>query len=105
MRWRIRRRSVSSFVSPGPRVPIPPPSRESRIALAREPRQQVVELGQLHLQPALARAGAAREDVEDQLRPVERLAADRLLEVALLRRRELVVEHDHVRPVVARRRA
>ena len=29
MRWRIRRRSVSSLVSPGPRVPMPPPSRDS----------------------------------------------------------------------------
>ena len=29
MRWRMRRRSVSSFVSPGPRVPMPPPSRDS----------------------------------------------------------------------------
>ena len=29
MRVRIRRRSVSSFVSPGPRVPMPPPSLDS----------------------------------------------------------------------------
>ncbi len=29
MRCRMRRRSVSSFVSPGPRVPMPPPSRDS----------------------------------------------------------------------------
>ena len=29
MRWRMRRRSVSSLVSPGPRVPMPPPSRDS----------------------------------------------------------------------------
>ena len=29
MRVRIRRRSVSSLVSPGPRVPMPPPSRDS----------------------------------------------------------------------------
>ena len=29
MRVRMRRRSVSSFVSPGPRVPMPPPSRDS----------------------------------------------------------------------------
>ena len=96
MRWRIRRRSVSSFVSPGPRVPMPPPRRESRTPLPGEPRQQVVELRQLHLQPALPRARAPREDVEDELRAVERLAADRLLDVALLRRRQLVVEDDHV---------
>ena len=29
MRVRMRRRSVSSLVSPGPRVPMPPPSRDS----------------------------------------------------------------------------
>src|SRR5258708_4554236 len=29
MRCRIRRRSVSSFVSPGPSVPMPPPGRDS----------------------------------------------------------------------------
>jgi hypothetical protein len=29
LRTRIRRRSVSSFVSPGPLVPMPPPNRES----------------------------------------------------------------------------
>ena len=33
MRWRMRRRSVSSLVSPGPRVPMPPPSRESSTPL------------------------------------------------------------------------
>ena len=31
MRCRMRRRSVSSFVSPGPRVPMPPPSRDSAV--------------------------------------------------------------------------
>ena len=33
MRTRIRRRSVSSFVSPGPRVPMPPPSRDNAVPL------------------------------------------------------------------------
>ena len=32
IRCRIRRRSVSSLVSPGPRVPMPPPSRDSAVA-------------------------------------------------------------------------
>ena len=31
IRCRMRRRSVSSLVSPGPRVPMPPPSRESAV--------------------------------------------------------------------------
>jgi hypothetical protein len=35
-----------------------------------------------------------REDVEDQRRPVEHLDVEFLLEVALLRRRQLVVEDD-----------
>ena len=106
MRWRIRRRSVSSLVSPGPRVPMPPPSRDSAVARADEPRQQVLQLRELDLQLAFARPGAAREDVEDQLRAVDDLAAERLLEVAQLRRAQLVVEDDDVdAQLVARRRA
>ena len=92
----MRRRSVSSLVSPGPRVPMPPPSRDSSTPAPRQPRQQVVELRQLHLEPALARARPAREDVEDQLGAVERLALDLLLQVALLGRRELLVEENQL---------
>ena len=54
------------------------------------------ELRQLDLQPRLARARAAREDVEDQLGAVDDLRLERLLEVAHLRRREVVVEDDQV---------
>src|SRR5207244_839496 len=50
----------------------------------------------------LAAPGASREDVEDQLRAVERLLADLALEVALLRRRQLVVEQDQVRAALLR---
>ena len=63
---------------------------------AGEPRQRVLELRQLHLQPRLARARAAGEDVEDQLRAIHHLAPERLLEVAHLGGREVVVEDDHV---------
>jgi hypothetical protein len=38
---------------------------------------------------------APREDVEDQRRPVQHLDAERVLEVRLLRRRQLVIEDDH----------
>ena len=93
---RIRRRSVSSFVSPGPRVPMPPPSRDSAVARADEPRQQVLQLRQLHLQLAFARSRAPGEDVENQLRPIDDLAADRFLDLPQLRRRQLVVEDDDV---------
>src|SRR5439155_395136 len=39
--------------------------------LSHEPRQEIGELGELHLELALARARALREDVEDQSGPVD----------------------------------
>ena len=96
MRVRMRRRSVSSFVSPGPRVPMPPPSRDSAVAGPDEPRQQVFELRELDLQLAFARPRAPREDVENELRAIDDLPADLLFDVPQLRRRQLVVEHDDV---------
>ena len=107
MRWRMRRRSVSSFVSPGPRVPMPPPSRDSAVADPTSRGSRYLQLRELDLQLAFARPRAAREDVEDQLRAVEHLALERRLEVAQLRRRQLVVEDDDVdaRPRRTRRRA
>ena len=82
MRWRMRRRSVSSLVSPGPRVPMPPPSRDSAVAGADQARQQVLQLRELDLQLAFARPRAPREDVEDELRAIDDLALEALLEVA-----------------------
>ena len=64
---------------------------------AGQARQRVLELRQLDLQPRFPRAGAAREDVEDQLGAVDHLALGRLLQVAHLCRREVVVEDDHLR--------
>ena len=96
MRVRMRRRSVSSFVSPGPCVPMPPPSRDSAAPDADEPRQQVFQLRELDLQLAFARPRAAREDVEDELRAIDDLAADRFFDLPQLRRRQLVVEDDDV---------
>ena len=64
-------RSTLSFASPGPRPPLPPASRDSETsARLREPRQQVLELRQLHLDVAVARGRMLREDVEDGLRAV-----------------------------------
>ena len=57
-------------------------------------RQVVLELRELDLQLALGRDGVLREDVEDQLRAVDDSRVERVLEVALLRRVELVVD-DH----------
>ncbi len=59
-----------------------------------EARKQVLELRELDLPLALTRARAAREDVENQLRPIDDLALEFLLELTKLSRRELVVE-DH----------
>ncbi len=77
MRVRMRRRSVSSFVSPGPRVPMPPPRRDSAAPEPTSRGSRYLQLRQLHLQLAFARPRAPREDVEDELRAVEDLPPDR----------------------------
>ena len=61
-----------------------------------QPRQQIIQLRQLHLQLAFARAGAAGEYVQNQLRPVQNLAVERALQVALLGRSQIRIEQDHV---------
>ncbi len=66
-------------------------------APAREPRQHVFELCQLHLQLAFAGARMARKNVEDQLRAVQHAAWQSGLKVAQLRRREVVIEQHQVR--------
>ena len=51
---------------------------------------------QLHLEGADLGVGVLGEDVQDEALPVDHVAAEHLLEIALLSRCELVVEHDHV---------
>jgi len=51
-------------------------------------------LGQLHLELALARASALRKNVQDQRRPIQNFAAEKLFQVSALGRRQLVVK-DH----------
>ncbi len=70
---------------------------------AHQARGQMLELGQLDLQFALVAAGALREDVEDQTDAVDNAAVQRLLQVALLRRRQLVVERHNRGPLFAHR--
>ena len=65
-------------------------------ALAGEARQHVLELRQFHLQLALAGAGVAGKDVENQLRAVEHAAGQGGLKVAQLGGREIVVEEDQI---------
>ena len=64
--------------------------------VTREPRQQMFELRELHLQLALPRACALREDVEDERGAVENLALENLLQIARLRPAQIVVEDDRV---------
>ena len=64
---------------------------------ARQARQHVLELRQLHLRARFAAARAAGEDVENQSAPVDDLDLGDLLEVARLRGREVVVEDDELR--------
>jgi hypothetical protein len=61
-----------------------------------EARQQIFQLGQLHLQLPFPRSRPPGEDIEDELRAVDDLAVDRFLDVAELSGRELVVEDDDV---------
>ena len=55
------------------------------------------EQRQLHLRLALGAAGVLGEDVEDHRGPVDGGAPEQLLQVAVLRRGQVVVEHDRVR--------
>ena len=65
-----------------------------RLAHARQTRQNVLVLRQLDLQLTLAGARTLRENIEDERRAVEYRAAGQLLQIAHLRRRQLVVEQD-----------
>ncbi len=62
------------------------------------PRQVVLELRELDLELALGAAGVLREDVEDQLRPVDDARLEKVLEPPLLARRELVVDEQRLGP-------
>ena len=73
---RIFRRSVSSWVSPGPRVPMPPPSCDISMPRPRQPRQHVLQLRQFHLQLTFAGPRMPRKNVEDQLRAVNHPRVD-----------------------------
>ena len=61
-----------------------------------QPRQLVLELGQLDLEPALVGLGVEREDVEDQPAAVDDLDVEQLLERPLLGGRQLVVGDEQV---------
>ena len=98
MRRLIRRRSTSSLVSPPPkRVPTPPRCcGQLGVGAAAQAGQAVAQQGQLDLGLALERVGVLGEDVEDHRGAVDGRAPEQLLQVVLLGRAELVVEHDGV---------
>src|SRR5262249_36456873 len=60
------------------------------------PRQVVLELRELDLELALGARRMLREDVEDQLRPVDDTRFQRILERPLLCRLQLVVHDEHL---------
>jgi len=62
-----------------------------------EPRKQIGELRQFDLELALAGGSPTREDVENELRPINHAALERFLEVSNLQARQLAVHDDHVR--------
>ena len=70
--------------------------RQVGVRAAPQARQPVAQQRQLDLRLALERVGVLGEDVEDHRGAVDRRAAEQLLEVELLGRRQLVVEHDGV---------
>ena len=69
------------------------------------PRQVVLELRELDLELSLGALRVLREDVEDQLRPVDDASRQRVLERLLLRRLQLVVDDQHLGARLARRPA
>ena len=67
-----------------------------RLAASLEPRQPVAQQREFDLRLAFERARVLGEDVEDHVGAIDGRAPEDLLEVALLRRRQFVVEHDRV---------
>jgi hypothetical protein len=61
---------------------------------ASHPREVVLELGELDLELAFGAAGVLGEDVEDQLGAIDDARRQRILEVALLGRVELVIDQE-----------
>jgi hypothetical protein len=61
-----------------------------------QPRQPVLQLGQLDLETAFVGLGPAREHIENERRAVDDHHVELLLEVALLARRELAIDHHDV---------
>ena len=96
MRSRILRRSSSRLDSPAPLPPMPPRWRSLPLPGLAQARRQVLQAHDLDLRLGGARAGVAVEDLEDHGGAVQHLDAGRLLEVARLRRGDLVIDQHRV---------
>ena len=98
MRRMMRRRSVSILVSPPPkRAPTPPRCWDSFASRATaQTWEPVAQQREFDLCLALQGVRVLAEDVEDHRGAVERRASEQLLQVELLARLQLVVEHHGV---------
>jgi len=67
---------------------------------ARQAREHVFELRQFYLRTRFAAARASGENIQNQSAPIDHLDLGDLLEVARLRRREIVIEDDQLRAFV-----
>ena len=74
-------------------------------ALAQPRARGSLQPRDLDLQPGLAGAGVAMEDLEDHAGAIEDVGAGRLLEVALLGRRQVVIDEHDLRAGLRGRRA
>jgi len=66
---------------------------------AGEPRQRILHARECDLEHGFAGLGAIGKDFEDDFLPIDDGEAGHLFPVALLRGRERLIEHDHVRAV------
>lgn len=66
-------------------------------AVSGKSRQHVVELGQFNLQSAFPCSRPAGENIENELRAVDDLDLQLFFQIALLRRRQILIEDDYGR--------
>ena len=72
-------------------------------AAPRQPRQQILQLRQLHLQLPFTGARMAGKDIEDQLRAANHPHMHNVFNVSLLRGRKIVIKDDELGPRRTRR--
>src|ERR1700720_2606110 len=92
----MRRRSVSSFFSPGPRTPMrpaPPPAPPEPPPPLLPPRRDI------DLQLSFAAARVSRKNIQNQLRAVDNAALGGGLNIPLLHRREIAIKDNQRRLV------